>query len=181
MINPYEPTVSTPSTEQRTWRGIAIVVAALIGYVAPLLVVALWSWFLYDRTVAMENFGRVRQMHQELSLNSLLAFIPGLFLALIFATAAHNWASSRAPHRRWWILGLITLVGYFLVLDSTARWNLIPWTWPSELQNVPRTLLTLAFPAVAYVIAMYRSRRSQQSFGRDAPDVATEEPTSRPL
>lgn len=162
-MNPYEVT-KIASPIPRRWCSIEFVIGAgLIGYAAPFVAGGLLAWCLYGWPVGLENLQRVFRMHREVSLNSFVAFVPNIVLALILATAASKVGQSSDSNRQWWIAGGITIIGYTVVAFVAAHWNFIPWTWSSELTNVVRTALVLIFPVGAYAIAAVYKRWTRRN------------------
>jgi hypothetical protein len=147
--------------ERRLWQYAIVLVAGVVGYSAPFVALTLTAWFTNGWTVAVENLQRVVQIHRELSPNTILAFIPNLALAFLVAMATIKCLDSNAVQRIWWVLGCSTVVGYVVVLYSASRWNLIPWTWSSELSNAVRSALTLMFPVGVLLLAAFNRRRTK--------------------
>jgi hypothetical protein len=158
MINPYEPTAMHSIRERRFWQYAIVLVAGIVGYCAPIGALALMAWFTYGWPVAVQNLERVVNIHRTLSLNTVLAFFPNLVLAIFLATASRKSFHSDDGQRIWWVLAGVTLGGYIVVLFSVGYWNLIPWSWSSELNNAVRAVLTLLFPVCAYLLAAFIGR-----------------------
>ena len=175
-MNPYEVTTLIAPAQQRAvtlpparwsrFNGL-VVGAGLIGYFAPIVAPGLLSWLVYGRPAAMDNLERVARMHRQMNVNFVAAFTPNVVLALIVTVAASKCVRSDGSQRQWWIVGGITLMSCVVVSFATARWNLIPWTWSSELSNAIRSTLTLIFPFIAYVSTSIYSRRTR--IGIDVP------------
>ncbi len=161
MINPYESTATAPRTERRPWTLVIALWAGMVGYGLPVVALVLLAWLTHGWSVALENLERVVRIQRDLSPNTVAVFVPNLTVALLAATATIKWGSSDNSHRRWWMLGWMTLIGYVVVVYSVGRWTLIPWTWPTVLSNTVRSALTLTFPLVAYVISECTKRRPQ--------------------
>ncbi len=166
MINPYQTPSIFSATEPRRLHFVIAPLAGSVGYCAPIVALALMAWFTNGWPVALENLKRVVHIHRELSLNTIATFIPNLTLATIVAIATIKWVDSDESHRRWWMLGCVTIIGYTVVLYSVGRWNLIPWTWPTELNNAVRSTLTLMFPIIACAIDGLASRRTRRRTSR---------------
>ena len=178
MINPYEPIAPSTSTERRSWSHGLIFLAAR------------WLWcshrcFRSDGRIGpwmagrLENLERVARVHREMSLNTIAAFTPNVVSALIFTVVASKWIHSDDSRRRWCMLGFVTLVGYVVVVFSTSRWHLIPWTWSSEISNALRSTLTLIFPITAFVAIEFLKRRTSRCTRGAESGVLTMENFSR--
>ena len=162
MINPYEVTATFSTTPRRPWRFVVVFVAGVVGYCTLFVALALTSWLNNGWSAAFDNLERVLRIHRELSINTLAAFIPNLALAILVSIATTKWIDSHESQSRWWMRAGITVIGYSVVLFSTAHWDLIPWTWPNELSNGVRSALTLLFPIVACVVTILVDRRTKR-------------------
>jgi hypothetical protein len=162
MINPYEVTTAFSTTPRRPWRYVIVFLAGVVGYCTLFAALGLTSWLSYGWPAPFNCLVRVVRIHRELSLNTVAAFTPNLALAIFVSIATTKLIDSHNSQSRWWMLACITVIGFVVVLRSTAHWNLIPWTWPSELSNAARSALTLLFPIVAYIVARLRERRTKR-------------------
>ncbi len=169
VMNPYEDTTLNVQSQQRTvtmpparWPTFIglIVGAGLMGYLAPIVALGLLSWIVYGWPAAMDNLERVARMHRQISVNSIAAFTPNIVLAILVAVAASKCIRSDRSQWQWWIIAGITFMSHVVVSFATARWNLIPWTWSSELTNATRSTLTLFLPFIVYVCTTFYKRRT---------------------
>lgn len=160
MINPYEPTVTFSRMERRSWKNAIVLVAAVVGYGVPIAALGLTAWLTNGLPAAVDNLERVVRIHGTLSVNTILAHIPNIALAILVAIATTRWIDSDETQRKWWLLSCATIVGYVVVLFSIGYWNLMPWTWPSELHNAVRSTLTLMFPLGAYLLMAFNGWRT---------------------
>jgi hypothetical protein len=164
-INPYEASAATASPRRQWWHYVAACFVGLVGYSTLIMALGLITWLTYGWPVALENLERVARIHRELSLNTFAAFLPNVALAILVDTATIKWLDTDSAHQRCWLLGCMTIVGYVVVLFSTNRWGLIPWTWPAEISNLVRSALTLMFPVAAYLTLVWRKRRMNPTEG----------------
>lgn len=170
-MNPYEATTLNSPTQQRAvtvpparwsrFNGL-VVGAGLIGYFAPIVALGLLSWLAYGWPAAIDNLERVARMHRQMNVNFVAAFTPNIVLAFIVTFAASKCVRSDGSQRQWWIVAGITLMSCVVVSFATARWNLIPWTWSSELSNAIRSTLILVFPFISYVSTSIYRRRTKR-------------------
>jgi hypothetical protein len=161
MINPYEVTSTFATTPSRPWRYVIVLLAGVMGYCTLFAALGLTSWLSYGWPAPFDSLVRVVRIHGELSLNTVVAFTPNLAVAIFVSIATTKWIDSQQSQSRWWMLACITVIGFVVVMRSTAYWNLLPWTLPSELSNAVRSALTLLFPTVAYIVARIRERRTK--------------------
>lgn len=156
--NPYQVIAPTEKPERSTVSILLYLVAGAIGYLAPILVLALLCSITQNTSVAVENLQRVLRMHSTWSLNAILAFLPNAVLACFAMMAAREWVRKKARSKQWLKLCIATLLGYAVVLVTLSQWNLIPWTWSQELHNGTRTAATLIFPAIVVAIGVFEKR-----------------------
>ncbi len=169
-MNPYEVTTRNALVKPRVenlspvrWFAFhgSVVVAGLVGYFAPIICLGLLSGLTYGWPAAMDNLERIATMHSQLNTNFCATFTPNVVLAIIAIVAASKSGRAQGSQKKWWIVAGITFISIVVVSFVTAYWNLIPWTWSSELSNTIRSALTLILPLIVYVgLSTFSSERS---------------------
>ena len=161
ITNPYAvTTLEAPGegTSTSIWRGL---VFGLAGYVAPFAIFFPMCWMSYGWLAVSDNFDRFVTMHCRISLSGLAALAPNVACMVLFGIAGYQ----RPLMHRFlgfgispFVLGLATLLGYFLVLLVTLAWFPLPWTWPALLNNSVRSGLVALLPLsiVAYRLVSAR-------------------------
>ncbi len=155
-MNPYEAPTSIIGTERRFGHVGLAIGASLMGYLAPVICLALFSCLFYGWTAAVDNLERIVRMLGKMDLNALLAFTPNIVLALIALIATSKWRQSDDSHGQWWLIGGVTLIACVVVPFGIAQWNLIPWKWSNEMANTVRSAIILLFPLTTYMISTLR-------------------------
>lgn len=162
MTNPYAVTTVmpvAPSDSTSMMRGIAF---GLAGYFAPILILFLLCCLSFGWLAVGQNFDRFVAIHSTVSLNSLLAMVPNLICLILFAIAGYRVRSRRGAARVWLTpmgLGLLTLLGYCLVMLTTTVVFPLPWRWSAEQANGTRAGLVALFPLAGIGYRVIRAKR----------------------